>query len=85
MELHYKCTIWNKIIISDEYSKELILEKCKQGLNPIDIGFDEFENSEWMNIGETEEYLYPEDNEGCSTMELIDENGNTIWDNSIEK
>lgn len=35
-----------------------------------------------MNITETEEYLYPEDNEGCSTMELIDGNGNTIWDNS---
>ena len=82
MELHYKCTTWNKIIISDEYPKELILEKCKEGLNPIDIGFDEFEGSEWENITETEEYLYPEDNEGCSTMELLDENGNTIWDNS---
>jgi hypothetical protein len=82
MELYYKCTTWNKIIISDKYPKELILEKCKKGLNPIDIGFDEFEDSEWENITETEEYLYPEDNEGDSTMELLDENGNTIWDNS---
>lgn len=82
MELHYKCTTWNKIIISDEYPKELILEKCEKGLNPLDIGFDEFEGSEWENITETEEYLYPEDNEGDSTMELLDENGNIIWDNS---
>ena len=89
-EIHYKCTTWNKIIINDDSkTKDEIIAFLKESDNALDTGFDFLENSEWENITETEEQLFPKENDGQATIELMEETKEgclkSIWDNSIKK
>lgn len=88
-EIHYKCTTWNKIIINDDSkTKDEIITFLKESNNALDTGFDFLENSEWENITETEEQLFPEENDGQATIELMEETEKrglvSIWNNSIK-
>lgn len=90
MELHYKTTMWCKIILDDsEISKEKVLQKLNEGKLPSEIGFDDDINSEWMIMDDTEEFITPVKNDGQSTIELMEyQEGKLglqcIWDNSFE-
>lgn len=90
MEIHYKTTMWCKIILDDtKISKEEVLQKLNKGYLPLEIGFDEDINSEWEVIEDTEEFITPSENDGQSTIELMEyQSGKLglqcIWDNSYE-
>lgn len=90
MEIHYKTTMWCKIILDEtEISKEEVLQKLNEGYLPSEIEFDEDINSEWEVISESEEFITPAENDGQSTIELMEyQSGKLglqcIWDNSYE-
>ena len=67
MYLDYKCTIWRRIHIPDSKNdKEYILEKLKQGAEPL------FTDAEYETLYDTSEDMTVEENGGCSTIELFD-------------
>lgn len=93
MELHYKVTTWNKLIIEGNFTKEEIIEKLEQGCMPLEIGYEKIlpgvEYCDFENILETEEYVTLEENDGQSTIELMDDDPTElglkcIWDNSYD-
>ncbi len=90
MEIHYKTTMWCKILLDDSrISKEEVLQKLNEGQMPSEIGFNDDINSEWMIIDDTEEFITPVENDGQSTIELMEyQEGKlglqVIWDNSFE-
>ncbi len=90
MEIHYKTTMWCKIILDDsKISKEEVLQKLNEGQLPSEIGFNDDINSEWMIMEDTEEFITPVENDGQSTIELMEyQEGKlglqNIWDNSFE-
>lgn len=90
MEIHYKTIMWCKIILDEnKISKEEVLQKLNEGQLPLEIGFDVDINSEWEVIEDTEEFMTPAENDGQSTIELMEyQNGKLglqcVWDNSYE-
>ena len=90
MEIHYKTTMWCKIILDeDKISKEEVLQKLNEGYLPSEIGFDKDINSQWEIIDDTEEFITPAENDGQSTIELMEYQYSKlglqcIWDNSFE-
>ena len=90
MEIHYKTTMWCKVILDEnKISKEEVLQKLNEGYSPSEIGFDKDINSEWGVIEDTEEFITPAENDGQSTIELMEyQDGKLglqcIWDNSYE-
>lgn len=93
MELHYKVTAWCKLKFKGNIKKEDIIKKLEEGYLPLEIGYDKIvpnlENCEWELINDTDEYLTPEENDGYSTIELMEETEEgwleSIWDNAIKK
>ena len=77
MEIHYKCTIWCKLRFYGDVKKEDIIKKLEEGYLPLELGYADvvpnLENCEWETINDTEEYLTPEENDGYSTIELMEE------------
>ena len=95
MELQYKCTTWCSLIIPDDVKKEDIIKVLNEGMLPQEIAYNNvipnMNNVEWKVIDDTEEFLSVEENDGQSTIELMEfqkDNGCTkqvcIWDNSYE-
>ena len=82
--------MWCKIVLDDsKISKEEVLQKLNEGQMPSEIGFNDNINSEWMIVDNTEEFITPVENEGQSTIELMEyQKGKlglqVIWDNSFE-
>lgn len=90
MEIHYKATMWCKIILDDsKISKEEVLQKLNEYQLPLEIGFNDDINSQWEIIDDTEEFITPIENDGQSTIELMEfQEGKLgmqcVWDNSYE-
>ena len=76
MYLDYKCTIWRRIHIPDSKNdKEYILEKLKQGTEPL------FTDAEYETLYDTSEDMTVEENGGSSTIELFDFEGELLFKN----
>ena len=90
MEIHYKTTMWCKIILDEtKISKEEVLQKLNEGYLPSEIGFDNDIDSQWEIIEDTEEFITPAENDGESTIELMEyQDGKLglqcVWDNSYK-
>ncbi len=92
MEIQYKCTTWCKLKFAGNVKKEDIIKKLEEGYLPLELGYDgiipNLVNCEWEAINDTEEYLFPEENDGEATIELMEETERgwleSIWDNSIK-
>ena len=94
MEIHYKCTTWCKLKLPNGVDKERILQKLNEGYTPNDIAalISEKlpdEDIGWETIDNTEEFMTVEENDGESTIELMEwqpgiEGLKCIWDNSYE-
>lgn len=80
--LAYKAEIWVQIDIDSDTDLSEIVEKIKNNTNPYDA-VSEVENSvpNTEFLLETEEYLSIEYNDGQSTIELYDNDGNLIYQN----
>jgi len=67
MYLDYKCTVWRRIHIPDDKNdKGYILEKLKQGAEPL------FTDAEYETLYDTSEDMTVEENGGSSTIEPFD-------------
>lgn len=76
MYLDYKCTVWRRIHIPDSKNdKEYILHKLKEGAEPL------FTDAEYETLYDTSKDMTVEENEGCSTIELFDFEGELIFKN----
>jgi hypothetical protein len=76
MYLDYKCTVWRRIHIPDDNNnKEYILEKLKQGAEPL------FQDAEYETLYDTSEDMTVDENGGCSTIELYDFEGELLFKN----
>jgi hypothetical protein len=65
-----------RIRIPDERNdREYILRMLKQGMEPL------FTDEEYETLYDTSEDMTVEDNDGQSTVELFDDNGNAIFSN----
>jgi len=90
MEIHYKITMWCKIILDEnKISKEEVLQKLNEGYLPSEIGFNEDINSQWEVIEDAEEFITPSENDGQATIELMEYQDSkiglqSVWDNSFE-
>ena len=78
-----KATIWYQDVYlveaeTEEQAQELFIEACKNG---NESEYDEIELDYSEPLFETWSPISLEDNEGHSTIEIIDINGNIIWEN----
>ena len=87
MEFHFKITTWESVTVPEECQEE-VYQAIKSGeiTSSSDI-FDflqdqkEIDETECEVIEEVEEQMSVDENGGCSTIEILDENGNTVWGN----
>ena len=76
MYLDYKCTVWRRIHIPDDKNdKEYILEKLKQGAEPL------FQDADYETLYDTSEDMTVDENGGSSTIELYDDDNELIFKN----
>lgn len=86
MEIHYKSTIWTKIEIDDDNDVQEIIKELEAGCSPWDLQID---NMEFEPILETEEFMFPEENDGQETIEVMVDDKNSlglksIWNNKTK-
>ena len=76
-------TIWYQDVYlveaeTEEQAQKLFIEACKEGdeseYNEVELDYSEPLFETWSPIS-------LKDNEGYSTIEIINENGNLIWEN----
>lgn len=81
--VHFKVTVWEAVSISDDKLNEVI-EEIKNGTiqNSNDL-FDCFEDDTYYEgiIDDTMETMTLEENNNQSTIEVLDNNGETICTN----
>ena len=85
--LDIKNTIWQRIDFDSEEQMLDVQEKLKRGelvtgLDVIDY-LQGGENCEYLY--ETAEEIFPEENNGLATLEILDEDGDTIWHNGTDE
>ena len=87
MELHYKAEIWVAMKFPDDVTKEEIIERLETNELPSDLG--NWYDVEYDPMYETEECISLEENDGQSTIEVMDTTKDgwgleCVWDNSYE-
>ena len=87
MKFHFKITTWEEVTIDDDQElQQEIFEKIKDGTitcaNDIYNKIDHDHATIYTEtIGGTDQQMTPEENNNISTIDVIDDNGNTIWSN----
>jgi hypothetical protein len=83
MHVDVKVEVWQRIFLPDDTSPEEIIEllEVHSPSELWDIG--EYDPS-FETLIETEEYMTPEENGGQSTIEVYNNEGQLVWDNSIK-
>lgn len=83
MHVAVKVSVWKRIELPENASKEEIIKALELGEEGINDLFDTYDNLGYDEIDNTEETLTPEDNGGQQTIELYsDEKGDgPIWIN----
>ena len=87
MQVDFKVTTWERINVPSEH-EEKVIEKLQNG--EIQNANDLSEYLESLDcwgvydgiLEETSEQMSVEENDGCSTIEAIDDGGIDIWKNS---
>ena len=84
MHIDVKETIWHRLVIDESYEAE-VTKMLYEGKSYADV--TDFLESKGENIGveylfETTQDIEPEQNDGENTIELIDNDGNTVWGNN---
>ena len=77
----YKVEIWRRAVFSENADMKKVSEVAKENLEDIfdeDLGFIEDDY-----IFETEYYVFPEENDNQSTIEVYEED-KEIWNNEIK-
>ena len=86
MYVDVKVTVWQRIKLNEDedVSAKDVIEMLELYEPWLEFLWDEKKFSiDWDTITDTEEYLPAEENGGCSTVELYDDEGKLLWDNQI--
>lgn len=84
MYVDFKITTWERIIIPSEAENE-VQKLIKTGMITTGSDLADYLNGcDTIILTESEEYMTPVDNDNCSTIELYDEEGVLLYDNSIK-
>ena len=82
MEVHVKETIWRKIMLKDKTTKKQVIDYLnKNSIN--DIYDQDFYDENELQI-DTTESMKPENNNGSSTIEVLDETSDTVYSNETK-
>lgn len=80
-----KITIWQRLHFNDDTNMQDLIQKLKENTSPFDLCYEsEFEELEYLS--ETDEYLYPNQNDNQPTVEVYEGNElfqECIWTNQI--
>jgi len=81
LSLDIKVTVWERISFSSEEEMNDVLAKLKSG--ELESGCDvaDYLDRSASYIDNTSEEVQVHENNGCATMEVLNEDGNTIWNN----
>ena len=82
--LDIKFSIWDRIKFKNQKQMLDVIEKLKSG--ELRTGLDVIDYLEVYSepLYDTLEELYTQDNNGLATLEILNEQGDTIWHNGIE-
>ena len=84
-QVDYKCTVWGRLEFDDSVNTQDIIDKLEQGYLPAELcDVADLKFQSFCFINDTEEFLSVNENDGQSTIEVLDANGKTVWDNSYE-
>jgi len=87
MYIDFKCSYWERIKIPVELEKEVYKKITSGKANSTNDLFNEFVDImsyDYELLYDTSEQLFPEDNNGCPTIEIYDEGDkayNPVWTN----
>ena len=84
MHIDVKETIWHRLVIDESYEAEVtkMLYEGKSYADVISFLYSKGEeNTQVEYLFETTQGIEPEQNNGDNTIELIDNDGNTVWGN----
>ena len=85
--LDYKATIWCRIPIKSNDALKRVQEKIEANILPSEL-YNDLDSDNDVGrceiLYETEEFISPNENDGNATIEIWDDEGNFIWDNSYE-
>lgn len=79
MYLDVKVTTWQRVQIDSDATEQKVIDIIKEGTH-----FDLWDNelaTDYENLVSTEQEVKVEENDGFSTMELYNEEGEMIWEN----
>jgi hypothetical protein len=88
--IDYKATTWNRITVPDGVTDEQVLALLAKHTEPYGI-VQEIEALQgkfgvtWKQLPETEEFMYPAENDNQETMAFLDNEDKTIWSNAKTK
>ena len=80
-----KLTIWDRMVFESE--EQMLQAKAMLESGELKTGLDvsdHFGLSAELML-DTQEEVYPEENNGLSTLEIFNEEGNTIWHNGTDE
>lgn len=85
MEIDFKKTIWEKIHIPKEKEEEAwkIIESSSSAITK-NHELCNIEGANHHNIDNTEKIMEDYENGGAPTIEVLDDEGNSIWSNGEE-
>jgi len=83
--LDIKFSIWERIKFENQKQMLDVIEKLKSG--ELRTGLDVIDYLEVYSepLYDTLEELYTQDNNGLATLEILNEQGDTIWYNGVEE
>lgn len=83
--LDIKFSIWERIKFENQKQMLDVIEKLKSG--ELRTGLDVIDYLEVYSepLYDTLEELYTQDNNGLATLEILNEQGDTIWHNGVEE
>ena len=75
-----KVSLWQRVRLSEDI---LPLDEAKEYCNNEEVGtiFNDFGADSWDTLIDTEDYLYPKDNNGDATIEIYNEEGILLYTN----
>ena len=86
--IDYKVTVWRRIELPDEAPVEEVVELIKKGHTPntiyeiIDDKYGEYGMDD-ISLPDTEEFIKPDMNDGCATIELFEDETELITTNVL--
>lgn len=82
MNVDFKITIWNRLIdVPEELIPRIQSGEIDSSTELCEIMDDMGLECTWETLYDSEEPMFPNENGGCPTIEIMDDNGKVTWNN----